>query len=303
MYDPTRTEHRLSVLTIKSRIVHAAADFLRKEGFLEILPVLLSPMTDPLHHETYDGEVDFYGTPYQLMKSMIFHKQAALRTAPRIFCFAPNVRMEPPERAAAGRYLAEFVQLDLEVRDASRSDVMSLGEGLLVAVIEAVARECADELAGLGRDLRVPAIPFPRITYADAAAQFGDPFDDALSSDLTTPAWVIDFPRHVREFYDREDPARPETLLDMDLVYPEGYGEALSGGEREHTLARVTDRITRDAIPMERYAAYMPLVREGLPPSAGFGIGIERLTRYIAGLERIEDARLFPKVPGDTQAI
>jgi asparaginyl-tRNA synthetase len=44
-------------------------------------------------------------------------------------------------------------------------------------------------------------------------------------------------------------------------------------------------------------------VEKGVPRSAGFGIGVERLTRYVAGLDRIEDARLFPKIPGDTHAI
>ncbi len=294
---------RVAVLTLSSEIIRAAGAFLRDEGFLEILPVLLSPITDPLHHETYAGSVDFYGAPYQLMKSMIFHKQIALRTVPRVFCFSPNVRMEPPERAALGRYLAEFVQLDLEVREASRDDIMALGEGLVISVFEAVLERCPAELAQLGRTLKVPPAPFSRIRYADAATRFGEPFDDALSASIDAPTWVIDFPRRVREFYDREDPARPDVLLDMDLIYPEGYGEALSGGEREHELPRILDRLRRDGIPRDRVSPYLAYVEQGVPRSAGFGIGIERLTRYVAGLDRIEDARLFPKIPGDTHAI
>jgi len=294
---------RVAVLTLSSEIMRAAGAFLRDEGFLEILPVLLSPITDPLHHDTYAGTVDFYGTPFQLMKSMIFHKQIALRTIPRIFCFAPNVRMEPSERAALGRYLAEFVQLDLEVRDATRDDIIALGERLVTAVFRAVTDRCAAELASLGRTLAIPSSPFVQLNYARAASRFGEPFDDALSASLDSPAWVIDFPRRVREFYDREDPSRPDVLLDMDLVYPEGYGEALSGGEREHELPRILDRLRRDGIARERFSKYLTLVEEGIPRSAGFGIGIERLTRYIAGLDRIEDTRLFPKVPGDIQAI
>ena len=299
-----RTEaERVAVLTIKSEIVRSAGEYLRTEGFTEILPVLLSPVTDPLHHETYDGAVDFYGVPYQLMKSMIFHKQIALRTLPKIFCFAPNVRMEPAERASAGRYLAEFVQLDLEVRDASRDDIMAVGEGLVVAVLSAVFETCAEELTVLEREIAVPSVPFERVSYADAAARFGEPFDDALSTTLVGPAWVVDFPRRIREFYDREDPERPEVLLDMDLMYPEGYGEALSGGEREYELARIHDRLDRDSIPKAKFERYLEEVERGVPRSAGFGIGIERLTRYIVGLDRIEEARLFPKTPGDTNAI
>ena len=294
---------RAAILAIKSEIVRAAGEYLRSQGFIEILPVLLSPVTDPLHHETYDGAVDFYGTPFQLMKSMIFHKQIALRTVPRIFCFAPNVRMEPAERASAGRYLAEFVQLDLEMRDASRDDVIALGECLITSVLRSVSDVCSGELAQLDRKVRVPEPPFARISYAKAADEFGEPFDDALSASLDTPAWVIDFPREIREFYDREDPERRDILLDMDLVYPEGYGEALSGGEREYELDRIIDRLDRDAIPHAKFAPYLDEVEAGIPRTAGFGIGVERLTRYVCGLDRIEEARLFPKIPGNTLAL
>ncbi len=294
---------RVAVLKIKSEIVRSAGEYLREQDFIEILPVLLSPITDPLHHETYGGTVDFYGRPYQLTKSMILHKQIALLTIPRIFCFSPNVRMEPAERASFGRYLAEFVQLDLEMRDASREDIIVIGEGLLAHVLQSVSDCCGEALRVLGRDLRVPKTPFQRVAFSDAAAKHGEPFDDALSSSLSDPAWVVDFPRRVREFYDREDPERPEILLDMDLVYPEGFGEALSGGEREVELHRVLDRIERDKLPREQFALYLEYVEKGLHRCSGFGIGIERLTRYACGLERIEDARLFAKVPGDSSAV
>ncbi len=296
-------EERAAVLTIKSEAVRSAGAFLRENGFTEVLPVLLSPMTDPLHHETYSGVVDYYGAPYQLTKSMIFHKQLALRTLPKIFCFSPNVRMEPAERAGYGRYLAEFVQLDLEMRDACRDDVIELGEGLVTSVIEAVTATCRAELARLGREITIPKRPFARVTYDEAAKRFGEPFDDALSKSLDGPSWVLDFPRRIREFYDREDPDRPDVLLDMDLVYPEGYGEALSGGEREFEMDQILSRLARDEIPRSAFARYLEEVHRGIPRSSGFGIGIERLTRYIAGLDRIEDARLFPKPPGDTDAI
>jgi len=283
---------------IKSEIMRSAGAYLREQGFIEILPVILSPVTDPLHHETYGGAIDYYGRPYQLTKSMILHKQIALRTAPKIFCFSPNVRMEPEERASLGRYLAEFVQLDLEVRDGTRDELIEIGEGLLLAILQGVKEHCPGELELLKRDLAIPQRPFRQITYLEAERQFGKKFDDALSQSLAAPSWVIDFPRGVREFYDREDTSRPGTLLDMDLIYPEGYAEALSGGEREHTLSRILRRLEQDGIDPQRFSEYIKAVEEGIPPSAGFGIGIERLTRYICGLDHVKEARLFPKVPG-----
>jgi len=293
----------VDVLKVKDEIMHSAREYLRQQGFTEILPVILSPITDPLHHDTFDGTVSFYGTPYQLTKSMILHKQIALRTLPGIYSISPNVRMEPAERAGFGRYLAEFVQLDLEVRDATRDKVMAIGEGLLVHILTVVGERRGAELERLGRELNIPEAPFQRVTFQDAQEQFGKAFDDRLSASLSAPAWVIDFPRTVREFYDLEDPARPEILLDMDLMYPGGYGEALSGGEREHTLPRILRRLEQDDIDKERFSQYLSIAEEGVPASAGFGIGIERLTRFVCGLDSVEQARLFPKLPGKVGAI
>ncbi|MCI2425435.1 asparagine synthetase A [Candidatus Acetothermia bacterium] len=292
------TEKMRSILKIKSEIIHAAGDYLRANGFIEILPVILSPVTDPLRHTVMAGEVDYYGQRLQLTKSMILHKQVALRTLDRIFSFSPNIRFEPPHYADCGRYLTEFVQLDLEVKDGTRDQLISLGEELLTTIIGHLQKNCSDELHRLSRELTLPSIPFERITYEKAQQTFGKEFDIPLSQAKKNPIWVVDFPLAVREFYDREDKARSGILVDMDLIYPHGFGEALSGGEREYTLERILTRLSQSGVPHAQLAAYLKIVQEGIPPSAGFGIGIERLTRYICGLERIEDARLFAKPPG-----
>ncbi len=84
----------------------------------------------------------------------------------------------------------------------------------------------------------------------------------------------------------------------MDLIYPEGYGEALSGGEREYQFEKIEKRIERKGIDPKVYEIYLQFARKGLCPSAGFRIGIERLTRYICGLQSIDETRLFAKLPG-----
>ena len=76
------------------------------------------------------------------------------------------------------------------------------------------------------------------------------------------------------------------------------YGEALSGGEREYQFERIKKRILQKGQKLTQFKEYLAYAKDDLPPSAGFGIGIERLTRFICGLPRIEDASLFPKIPG-----
>ena len=101
-----------------------------------------------------------------------------------------------------------------------------------------------------------------------------------------------------REFYDKEHDDKKGYLADMDLIYPEGYGEALSGGEREFELDRIKRRMKIKGKRYKDFKAYLDCAKKGLPKSAGFGIGIERLTRFICGLDKIEEASLFPKIPG-----
>ena len=112
------------------------------------------------------------------------------------------------------------------------------------------------------------------------------------------PFFIIDYPLTARGFYDREDPERPGILRDFDMIYPEGYGEAISGGEREYTYEGVLRRMQMRGENISEYRWYLDMLRDGIPPSAGFGIGVERLTRWICGLENIWDAVPFPKVPG-----
>lgn len=286
------------VLELTSAVLSSSREFLASQGFIELLPVILAPVTDPLRHTTDRAVIQAYGQGWHLTRSMIFHKQAAVRVHPKIFAFSPNVRLEPPELGETGRHLFEFVQLDLEVRGADRDEVMDLGERLFLHVHNEVRQAFGTELRRLGRELGDYTAPFPRIGWHEAQAELGPDFEGKLSQRSETPVWLVDFPVEVREFYDREDPELPGILRDMDLLYPAGYGEALSGGEREHEPDRIQERLLRQGLALDGYRTVLTLAEEGLPPSAGFGIGIERWVRFLCGLSHVGEVRLFPRVPG-----
>src|SRR6478672_11214075 len=86
-----------AVLRIQQQIVSAARDHLRALGFVELLPPVIGPATDPGGRGAKQVDVDYYGHRYKLMTSAIMYKQAALLFFDKIFCVAPNVRLEPPE--------------------------------------------------------------------------------------------------------------------------------------------------------------------------------------------------------------
>jgi len=271
--------------------------FLDRNGFIEINPVIISPISDPLNHPVKDPVIDYYGNKYRLTKSMIFHKQLSMVFFEKIYSFSPNIRIEPIDRSKTGRHLAEFTQLDLEVRNAKREDVMAIGEKMINHVIKVVKEKIDRSM--LNPDLKVYKRPFKRISYKDAKENYGDDFETLLSKEAREPFWIIDIPLEAREFYDKETYPGSGILRDMDLIYPLGYGEAISGGEREYEYERIVDRIRKKGQTLEEFELLLEASKRGLYPSAGFGIGIERFVRFIRGMNDIRETTLFPKSIGE----
>ena len=304
-----------SVLTIQHRMLIAVREHLNSQGFTELLPPIIGPVTDPGARGAKQVDVDYYGHRYKLMTSAILYKQASLSTFGKIFFIAPNVRLEPLETASTSRHLAEFHQIDVEVADASREDVMTLAEGMVGQAIRRVTAELPAELGWLSRDAGLlaghAAEPFGRRSHADAVndlhsmghSQSPDAEIDwvgeaILSREASRPFFITDYPKGARGFYDKESAERPGFLRNFDLIAPEGYGELCSGSERESDYSTIIARIRETGENPAKYGWYLQILREGIPGSAGFGIGVERLTRYIAGLHSVWQASAYPKVPG-----
>ena len=299
------------VLKVQDQILTSLRDFLRNEGFLEILAPIIGPATDPGIRGAKQASIQYYGEPFKIMSSMILYKQMMIASFEKVFALSPNIRFEPLESAKTGRHLVEFRQLDLEMVYKSYEDAMNLAEGMLRSIVRDVRENCSEELAGLGRELKEEYGPFKRLTHKQAVELLRSngyqvsyeeeiPWDAevALSALHEEPFFIYDYPLLSRGFYDREDPNRPGILRDFDMLYPEGYGEAISGGEREHTYDGVLKRMKLTGVNPDEYGWYLQMLRERVPHSVGFGIGVERLTRWICGLETIWEAVPFPKVPG-----
>ena len=310
-YLDIRSPKMRSILVVQDEALSALRDFLRKEDFLEILAPIIGPVTDPGIRGAKQVSVDYYGHEFKVMSSMILYKQMAVCSLGKVFALSPNVRLEPLESLKTGRHLAEFRQLDLEVAKASYHDVMNLAERMQQYACQRIKNNCREELESLGRELGVPRVPFKRLSYQEAIDLLrGEGFDldydseipwdaeEHLSSLFDEPFFIYDYPETARGFYDREDPERLGILRDFDLLYPEGFGEAVSGGEREYEYGKVLNRMKRRGEDPAAYGWYLEMLREGIVPSAGFGIGVERFTRYICGVTNIWETVPFPKVPG-----
>ncbi|MEU6433241.1 asparagine synthetase A [Streptomyces albidoflavus] len=304
-----------SALLVQQAVLNAVRATLNASGFVEIPAVLVGPVTDPGVRGAKQADVDYYGARYKIMTSAILYKQAALLGFDRIFCIAPNVRLEPSETATTGRHLVEFHQIDVEMADTDRAGAMDMAQKVVRAAAREVVQRLPEELASLNRDSAAFASlldrAVPVITHAEAvdklvahgahqdpAAEISWAGECLLTDKASGPLFVSDYPVGSRGFYDRESTTCPGVLRNFDLLAPEGFGELASGGEREHDYARIVSRMRETGENPEKYGWYLKLAREGIRPSAGFGIGLERLTRYLTGLDDITRVTAFPKLPG-----
>jgi asparaginyl-tRNA synthetase len=302
-------------MRVQHQVLRAVREFLDGQGFIELLPPVIGPVTDPGVRGSKQLDVDYYGHPYKLMTSGILYKQASLVGFGKLFHIAPNVRAEPPSTMSTGRHLAEFHQIDVELAGASRTGARLLAERLLVHVVGHVLRTAADELRALGRDpivfTELLTEPFDVITHREAvarlrglqhpqsaAAEIAWDGEELLSHKATRPFFIIDYPKGSRGFYDRESPTEPGVLRNFDLIAPGGFGELVSGGERESDYATIIARMRETGENPAKYTWYLDMVRAGIPSSAGFGMGLERLTRFLTGLDSVWQVNAYPKLPG-----
>ncbi|MHA2434013.1 MAG: asparagine synthetase A [Candidatus Thorarchaeota archaeon] len=295
-------ENRLfAALKVQSVSLETVRATFRKRGLTEIMPVVLSTVTDPLGPDPGSSiigipEVEYQGQRLVLTQSMIMQKQVLVSSGlERIFIVSPNVRLESPKNRNTGRHLFEFSQVDFELANADMNDVFALINETITAVVNQVKKECSEELTIWDRELREPK-DFPVITTNDLIDKYGAEWEVKASEEATDPFWALN---HKREFYDAEDPDRPGFYRNYDLIYPEGFGEGLSGGEREWEYDRIVMRLERDGFSLDNYRPYLEIARSGLVPSAGAGLGVERLTRYLVGASHIGDVQAFRRVPGE----
>jgi asparaginyl-tRNA synthetase len=294
-----RSARSKAILTIQHHLISALREYLISQEFYEILAPVVGPATDPGIRGAGIVDFDYYGVSYKVMSSMILYKQMALGVFDSVFAVSPNVRLEPPETINTGRHLVEFHQLDLESAHRTYEEMMDLGDHMVCYCLDRV-RDCEDELEILGRELPVFSLPFKRVPHRvieEKLSITGEvPWEEErmISEEAREPFWIVDYPVGSRGFYYLEDGG---MLKSMDLILPEGFGEVISGGEREYEHQRVKTLLEREGL-VHDYAWYLDMLKKGVPPSAGFGIGIERFTRYICGLDHIWESSPFPKVPG-----
>ena len=190
----------------------------------------------------------------------------------------------------------------------------------LIATINAYRSEQNAYLAEQGEDLEqaedpveiiVPELPFPRIEYDEAiriikerggTIEWGDDIDaensDLLAQDLPQFYFLPRWPMSLKPFYihqiEGENGSTGQQLSrGFDLNF--GRDEMTSGGQREHRIDVLVEILKSMDLDPEEFEFYVAGFRHGVPPHAGWGLGVERILMALTGANNVRETVLFPR--------
>ena len=309
-----RSKRQHAILSVRAEVIRAVRDFFDSNGFL----LMDTPIFTPAACEgtTTLFEVDYFeDAKAYLTQSGQLYNEATAAAFGKVYCFGPTFRAE---KSKTRRHLTEFWMVEPEVAYAELDDIMNLAEEFITFIVHRVLENRRAELTELERDiskLEKIAPPFPRLQYDNAVkmlqeahskgelqerfewgGDFGAPDETYLSNQFDRPVMVHRYPAAVKAFYMKPDAERPELALCVDVLASEGYGEVIGGGQRADDLEYLLKQIQAHGLPEEAFDWYLDLRKYGTFPHGGFGMGIERCTAWLCGIEHIRETIPFPRM-------
>jgi asparaginyl-tRNA synthetase len=303
-----RTPRQAAILRIRAEAIRAAREFMDSQGYTLADAPMFTPSacegTSTLFEVNYIDEQKAY-----LTQSGQLYAEAIAMALGKVYTFGPTFRAE---KSKTRRHLTEFWMLEPEAAYVEFDEIMSLGEGLVSAIVQGVVKNKSRELETLKRNVKPlenVKPPFPRISYEDAitalnkqgnSAKFGDDLggdeETIISKNFDRPVIIHHYPSAIKAFYMQPDAARPELALAFDMIAPEGYGEIIGGSQRIHDYDLLLKRLHEHKLSEEAFQWYLDLRRYGSVPHSGFGLGLERTVAWICGTEHIREVIPFPRM-------
>ena len=304
-----RSRKMTAVLKIRSTIFAAIDEYFKGQGFYEYhSPVFQAVQCEggsDLFSVDYFGKKDVF-----LAQSWQLYAEPAIFSLEKIYTIAPSFRAE---KSKTSRHLTEYWHAEMEIAWSKFEDIMDHGEKLIKHIVKSVLAKNQEELKILERDVSKlePTVkkPFVRMSYTEALktlkqkckmeVEWGKDLRTIEEEKLTllydVPIICTRYPKKVKAFYMMEDPENPDVVLGCDFLAPEANGEIIGGSQREHDLEKIKQRLRDEGEDPTEYEFYLDTRRYGSVPHGGFGMGVERIIKWICGLDSIKDAIPFPR--------
>ncbi|MEX0640827.1 MAG: aspartate--tRNA(Asn) ligase [Nitrosopumilaceae archaeon] len=298
-----RNQKTASIFKLRHHVLASIRKTLTEKKFIEI-------NTPKLIGSASEGGANLFSLEY-------FGKQAYLAQSPQLYKEQMTIGLERvyeiasfyrAEKSHTGRHLSEFTSVDIEAAFMDYTDVMEVLESLVVEVYKYVAEKCKKEQKAIGIEIKVPSSPFERITYSQVLEElksegedlkFGD---DLLDSHLRIIGknhpgffFLIEWPMKLKPFYISEKEDDPKISRSFDLQF--GYLELSSGGARLHDPKKIRIRLEEQGLDPSKFSNHLQAFDWGMPPHAGWGLGLERLLTTLMGIDNVREVVLYPRDP------
>ena len=303
-----RTEKRQAIFRFQTHIIQGFRRFLSGEGFTEIqAPKIIG---DDAEGGANSFNIDYFGHTAHLAQSPQFYKQIMVGVFERVFA-AGNVYRA--EKHSTTRHLNEYTSLDFEMGfiDSFR-DVMDMENKMLSSLMDYLKKEAKEEITALSIDIPEVSEKIPVMKLREAQKLIKEKTgEDCINEPDLEPAherWLCDyskkklnsefifithFPMSKRPMYTMEDASDKGYAAGFDLLF-RGV-EITTGSQRIHDYDVLIEAIKKKGLNPEKFSFYLQAFKYGMPPHGGLGIGLERLTAKIVGLENVKEATLFPR--------
>jgi lysyl-tRNA synthetase class 2 len=320
--DLIANEDSRAVFIARARIVSAIRAYLDAEGFIEVETPILQPlyggaMARPFttHHNALDR--DFY----LRIATELYLKRLIVGGLERVYELAKDFRNE----GISYKHNPEFTMLEWYEAYADYEDVMRRVEELLPRAAQAAGyegeidftppyrrvtlRDAIHEKTGIDvlelrdRDALAAAIaasdsdiPTDGLTWPELV---DDLFSKVVEPTLVQPTFVIDFPKEISPL--AKDHRSEPGLVERFEAFAGGMELAnafseLNDPDEQRARFEAQQRFAaeghEEAMPLDE--AYLQALEQGLPPTGGIGIGIDRLVMLLTGRRTIREVVLFP---------
>lgn len=303
-----RSPRQAAILRVRSSLEFACVEFLHGEGFHRFDAPLMTPTSCEGTTELF--ELEYFGRSAYLSQSAQLYSEAGIAALGRVYSMGPCFRAE---KSLTRRHLTEFWGVEPEMAWVDAEENMAFQERFIRAILEKVSGERAEDLAFLGRDPASMSFgpgSFPVLLYSEALEAlaglgrekaWGQDLsvedEEALSLRFDRPFFIYKYPVACRAFYIEPDPGQPGLALSSDCLMHGGFGEIITGGQRASDHGFLKARIAEHGLDESAFSWYLDLRRYGSVPHSGFGMGIERMLRWICGLHHIREAIPFARTP------
>ncbi|MCW4027314.1 MAG: aspartate--tRNA(Asn) ligase [Candidatus Bathyarchaeota archaeon] len=296
-----RRDENQAIFRIRDAVLKATRGYLSTEGFVEVnTPKIIATATE--------GGASLFPVAYFekeafLAQSPQLYKEQLVVDFEKVFEIGPAYRAE---KSHTRRHVTEFVSIDIEEAFATAQDVMKVSENLMRHVCMCVKEKYHTELKALGHDVVVPEVPLGRFTYDEVLQELAEKgIDVTLGEDLPTPAFrmlgkihpyfyfIVDWPSSLKPFYIKPRDDKPEISEGFDLMW--SWIEIASGGTRVHEKDLLIKRLVEQGLHPESFKYHLQAFDYGMPPHAGWAIGLERVVMMLTGKKNIREVILFPR--------